>query len=266
MAVGTIPSDFAERAQAFLLDESNYLVHGVLVATLLLVMLAGSQKPATGEKTGASLLAISTAFVLYASAPYLASKLPVLQASNDFSTFTVLPLDSKIPFTSTTPVYGDKIPLNAGYQYSDFYTANYVAAHQMEDDVILHVALFLTTAFLMITDTRLTVPWLMSLTAGVLVTRPVLMMSVQVPWVEATVTTFVGLLLAYHYKALRKFALLFALWTSIDAGSHWYYGLNFDYALWTGRHFLSWGLYGQGQLAISYCRDVLYPQLLQLAQ
>jgi hypothetical protein len=41
----------------------------------------------------------------------------------------------------------------------------------------------------------------------------------------------------------------FLLWINLDAASHWYFGHNFDYAMWTGKYFLGWGLYGQAQLA-----------------
>lgn len=142
-------------------------------------------------------------------------------------------------------------------RYLDFSTfyLRYNAEHQVPADRVLHVLLFLVVTASMAWNPKHLVPWVLSLTAGALLTRPLL--CVATPWLEASVVSMLAGGIAGIYGSEKSFFVKYSLWTMSDLTSHVYLGSNGPIALFIGEHYLAWGLWGQARLVSGIVQESL---------
>lgn len=242
----SLSPELIEGLRAFPFDPSNYAFF-VAVASAVLIPALFSKRQTRAPNDFMVLFAT----VLFIATPFLVKHTPVLKFNTKDLTVMPTVVARKQTIKTETPLLHERVTWNTKFGYKDFYEKIYTKAHEEITDIDAHVLLLISVAFFMCSDTRYMVPWMLSLAFGALATRPLMLLSVQFGWLEPLVIFAIGAFFARRYGVLMSWTNVFLLWVSLDAASHHVFGHNLDYALWTGKYALSWGMYGQTHLTLS---------------
>ena len=153
-----------------------------------------------------------------------------------------------------TPLLGERAPNKPYADYGTFYAEAYTAAHVEPASRWGHLVIWFATFAIMSSERELFVTWLATLMAGALVTRPLL--HDETPWTEAMVMTLVGSMISCRLGILLRYVGIYTAWLTLDYLDHVFLGHNGPSAIYVGKHYLSWALIGQGQLALTMAGEL----------
>lgn len=153
-----------------------------------------------------------------------------------------------IPLSSLTPVFGASASEKPFDNFVSFYHGPYTREHLVPADQNIHILLFFVMLVKMVMNPNMFVAWVWSLSVGAVVTRALL--SVAIPWAEASLIIFVGSCISRHYGVMEQFLFWFNAWMLCDFLTHNYVGMNGSMAIFIGENYLSWGLISQGVLFV----------------
>ena len=135
--------------------------------------------------------------------------------------------------------------------FPSFYV-RYLAEHEVPADRVAHLLIFSFAFISMAWNPRYFVTWILCLTTGSLVTRPLL--GISTPFVEASIISSVAGGVSTFYGGQIGFFFIFSSYTLSDLVSHIFVANNGPAAIWVGQHYLGWGLWGQAKLVFTmYC-------------
>ena len=130
--------------------------------------------------------------------------------------------------------------------FTKFYDEAYEEAHVLPNSRNFHVLLYFGFLACFASDSRLFVPYVLSLLVGAMATLPLI--GTDLPFAEFYVVAAVGTLVAKRYGVALKWLTLFQIWVTLDYLDHYFLGYNGKTALYIGEHYISWALIGQAKL------------------
>ena len=146
-----------------------------------------------------------------------------------------------------TPFLTGKCPEKEYHNYPSFWV-RYLHEHQVPEDRVAHLFIFSLAFVGMVWRPCYFVSWALGLTIASLFTRPLL--GIPVPFLESIIISAVGGIVAFYYQGQDGYFFVFSSYTLADLLSHIFLGRNGPAALWVGKHYLGWGLWGQAKLVI----------------